>query len=274
MTKKRAFYLCKNVVKTSAGEEINTSPIVIWLKKSEARCRLYHYTNVDALLKILTTKRFKFSRIDRVNDPLERLYLQDNDMYRRIFVSCFNHSDSESIPLWKVYTQKGLGVRLGLFFCEDNIQNHFVDHDRTFLDSSNKEIDWLNNRLGQAVSGAYFKINDVLYTNDRIFGSSSKEGEYIDFMPDLMGITKSPIWEYEDETRLVLCIVNDEIENHDYDCVYVPFDTKQLEHIEIRFDPWMSDELISCLQFGIKHSLENDELNVLFVASELKGRIV
>ena len=90
--------------------EVNNPPISDMLKAEiEAKKQqcIRHYTNIDSLLKILRNKSILCNRIDKVNDVDESKALHNNHLSERVFVSCFNKSERESIPLWFIYNRKG-----------------------------------------------------------------------------------------------------------------------------------------------------------------------
>ncbi len=77
--------------------------------------KLYHYTNIETLALILKNKTIRFNRLDHVDD-LEEGYTESSGIKPGLytFVSCWTENPEESIPLWKMYTDKGVGVRIGL----------------------------------------------------------------------------------------------------------------------------------------------------------------
>lgn len=77
---------------------------------------LYHYTSINSLAMILSTRKIRFSRLDQVNDFLDGKSKEVIDSQKMAFVSCFTSNSIESIPLWSLYTRFS-GVRIG--FDED-----------------------------------------------------------------------------------------------------------------------------------------------------------
>ena len=77
--------------------------------------KIYHYTTIETLALILKNRNIRFNRLDKVDD-LEEARTKSNGLnlaqYR--FISCWTKSEEESIPLWKMYTNNGIGVRIGL----------------------------------------------------------------------------------------------------------------------------------------------------------------
>ncbi len=241
-------------------------------KKTE----LYHYTNVDSLLKIFSTGTLKFSRIDKVNDPYEKIPLQYDDLHKSVYISCFSNYIKESIPLWKIYTQRGLGVRVDLFFKENNIQNNIMDKNRTIVDFANKELEGICLEKGQVESGTYMMIKDLIYTDKSYqYECVFVEEDGITINLDDMGAYKSTIWEYEHETRLMLYLYDDKRQK-DIDSSYllVPINFEELDHIDIRFDPWMSDEMKHCIELGLKEYKEKWNIKINCRDSELRDRII
>lgn len=77
--------------------------------------RIYHYTNIETLALILKNKTIRFNRLDRVDDLEEgQSECSGIKVGQYIFVSCWTEDPEESIPLWRMYTDKGVGVRIGL----------------------------------------------------------------------------------------------------------------------------------------------------------------
>lgn len=75
---------------------------------------LYHYTSIEGLANILSSKQIRFSRLDLLDDLTEGESLDPVDWRQFYFVSCWTSSEQESIPLWHMYTGNMKGVRLKL----------------------------------------------------------------------------------------------------------------------------------------------------------------
>jgi len=277
MNKKHYFFGGRYIPLTELKDMITGKiPCVRGYLPSETRKEFYHYTDIESLLIILSTAMFKFSRIDRVNDPLEKDPLVQYDLYRRIFIACFCKESIESIPLWKIYTQRGKGVRIGFFYKEGKINDHFVDPNRSIQDDDKDKIEWICCDKGQVKSGMYLAINDVSYVENPLihnFHATEREDE-LEVMPDLFAMYKSTMWSYEKETRLVAYLFGNEDNDIDTKSILVPFDTSQLDHIEVRFDPWMSEELKECLKLGVDKYASKWNIKVEYQNSDLCNKIV
>lgn len=76
---------------------------------------IHHYTNIETLAMILSTKSLKFNRLDCVDD-LEEGNIQSDGVKlgNYVFVSCWTENAEESIPLWKMYAGGGDGIRISI----------------------------------------------------------------------------------------------------------------------------------------------------------------
>lgn len=75
---------------------------------------LYHYTSIDSLACILKNQTIRFTRLDLLDDLEENIQSSGVNIGSYAFASCWTDDKEESIPLWKMYTENGLGVRLTL----------------------------------------------------------------------------------------------------------------------------------------------------------------
>ncbi len=85
--------------------------------------KLYHYTTIDSLAMIMSTRSIKFNRLDKVDDMEERTEPSNVRLWQYMFVSCWTENSEESIPLWRMYSGNTHGVRIGLEInmFEDNV---------------------------------------------------------------------------------------------------------------------------------------------------------
>lgn len=79
---------------------------------------LYHYTSIETLKKIIETKKIRFTRLDRLNDPYEGIVELEGDFSidqarKCVYCSCWTDKSQESVNLWAIYTQLSMkGVRI------------------------------------------------------------------------------------------------------------------------------------------------------------------
>lgn len=90
-------------------------------QNAESHRKLFHYTNLEAFLSIISKKQIKFNRIDHVNDKEENEFFEQSKVSKLAFISCFSYEEGESLPLWHIYTSKNMGIRMGFYLDENQI---------------------------------------------------------------------------------------------------------------------------------------------------------
>ena len=85
--------------------------------------KIYHYTTIEALAMIMSSRSIKFNRLDKVDDMEERAEPSNVRLWQYVFVSCWTEAAEESIPLWRMYSGNAHGVRIGMDIdmFEDNL---------------------------------------------------------------------------------------------------------------------------------------------------------
>lgn len=86
---------------------------------------LYHYTNIDSLALILKNKTIRLNSLDKMDDLQEQMSQDKQNFGKFIFVSSWTDDETESIPMWRMYTPKQRGVRIKL------PTNPFVEYQAT-----------------------------------------------------------------------------------------------------------------------------------------------
>lgn len=74
--------------------------------------RIFHYTSIEALALILSSRNIRFSRLDGVDDVKESQRVNGIDFGKFFFVSCWTQKKEESIPQWHMYSGDMKGVRI------------------------------------------------------------------------------------------------------------------------------------------------------------------
>lgn len=172
---------------------------------------IYHYTSIETLALILSSRRIRFNRLDLVDD-LSEARVGDLEQYRYLFVSCWTRSEEESLPLWHMYTDQMCGVRLELaenpfrmFEAEGVLgglslpRGHYttpIDPDTMFGDGF-----W----IFPVVPSEFPK--DVQYRDDEnlLFPQATidEPGQFT-LNQHLVGEYKRTAWSFQDETRFRL----------------------------------------------------------------------
>ncbi|NOQ27821.1 MAG: hypothetical protein GQ564_20865 [Bacteroidales bacterium] len=82
---------------------------------------LYHYTSIETLAMILSSKKIKFNSLNNVDDLNEGKSIDYKHIGGYFFISCWTSFAEESLPFWNMYTPSMKGVRIkmpsNLFQC-------------------------------------------------------------------------------------------------------------------------------------------------------------
>lgn len=167
--------------------------------------RLYHYTSIEALAMILSTRKLRFTRLDLVNDPEEAIS-HDLDISRElVFASCWGGDEEESLPMWKMYTPAKRGVRISLpwnfLSCYRYDESRDV-HNYMFAltDLLPIERDSGAMRYTSAVDGPY-KMSYTKNEDEHKSSCITKNDEVTIFTLTELGTKKRKHWEFEQEWR-------------------------------------------------------------------------
>lgn len=202
---------------------------------------LCHYTNMTSLLQILSTKKFKFSRIDYVNDLTEKMNLSKNKNYERVFISCFTEQE-ESIPMWKIYTQNNLGVMLKLFFKPKASAISLFKND-TIYTSYNSTIPLVERHTIINNIGANLDSFKVEYSSIcKKTTVKLKNNEMCDYTY-YFARSKTTAWDFEKEYRYRIILHTGEMFNNKTKSnkeLYANINFDCLDKIQIIFNPWTS----------------------------------
>ena len=168
--------------------------------------KIYHYTSIDTLALILKSKKFKFNRLDQVDDVEESCYGSGklNTMIGQYaFVSCWTSDSEENLALWSMYT-KYKGVRMGFdedFFVRNigGIPNSYFTIPDEVEDS---ESVLLQNEIKlypvQYVDNLEEEVKNIVTIKDK---------ERVSIQFDKVGLYKRKHWEMQKECRFRIVVV-------------------------------------------------------------------
>ncbi len=189
--------------------------------------RIHHYTTIDTLALILKNKTIRFNRLDKVDDLEENITANGVKIGQYSFVSCWTEDESESIPLWKLYTGSGIGVRISLEHEMFKVYNNEVPitvngipfdprpvYTRTitplqdFINAENVVFAVAENEI----PFVFKKVQYVLDVNEHIRDLVVKTQHPSNILgitvnTSKFGLYKQERWSFEKESRFVLIIV-------------------------------------------------------------------
>lgn len=241
--------------------------------------KLYHYTTIDTLDKILESKALRFNRNDKLNDMLE--HSRSLDAGFDYYVSCFTHNEKESIPLWFMYAQK-MGVRIAfnsknlfknkLYFFHKGEKKYFSYEVRGYDGNTPTynniyEIGGTTIEIGEPLATKVIYDDEILeLKHTQKYGGGSIHISMTNVYQ--LAAIKGTAWSYECEYRYFL------LSNGHYkfiDSVFVELTNEIFDDFEIIFSPFYSEFDLISLQNELRDKYPYIKFN--FVKSDLQGKI-
>lgn len=227
--------------------------MIICPDEINSNTKFCHYTSMENARKILSSNMFYFSRLDKMNDVMEKELHEDE--LKKVFVLCFCHSEALSIPMFYMYSGiDGKGCRIQ--FTDTKIRD-IISHGEVF--PVNKRFMKLKQSYNLDAYDIYAGwVNYSSQNNVCCFHKDKPVERFPDFITafeemkrqNRQYLVKNPIWKYEKEFRIVIKF-HEEIE---------------YEHIALVFPVKESDKGIS-LYCGP----ENREKEWKEISEEFKG---
>lgn len=144
----------------------------------------YHYTSIDTLEKIFSSRSLCFTNLDLVDD-LDEVETADLKKFGRFcYVSCWTKEEKESIPMWKMYTPDMQGVRIkmnespfkkyiifpGQFANTEQIETYINVAER-----DEKELPYILSTYPQMIEVDYTEREELLYPKIKTENSNYKK---------------------------------------------------------------------------------------------------
>lgn len=238
---------------------------------------LYHYTSLDTLALILSTKKIKLNSLKFVDDKSEGQTGDIGDFRKYCFASCWTNLQKESIPFWKMYTNDMKGVRISL--PKYPFEVHKIHYQPKYL-KMQFELSFLAEEY--VVNKDYLVIptnsilEKVIYTDleNELKPLVYKETTDHSFQYEYgkIGKYKSKLWEFQSEYRYFVLVIpgggilkldSEEYHNHPFlrnaiankedvpiNSIYLDIKQEALDSMKIVTGPKMSNGdkvLLKCL---------------------------
>ena len=153
--------------------------------------RLFHYTNIDALVKMVESGYIWLTSPDNMNDALEEQLIKMsgiNDLY----FSCFSRTN-QNIAMFRMYASNPNGVMLSITVSDAkemlSQKPRLVEESNVTEEEIDAELYWI---------GVCYKDLD----SDRITTPGQENHHISTPLKALTGAVKLSGWEYEKEVRL------------------------------------------------------------------------
>jgi len=215
--------------------------------------RLQHFTSVDALEKIVSSKTLRFARLDTVNDPEEADAADLPGAATSVFVSCWTDAERDALPMWSMYGGDFSGVRISLpsnMFAGRNKPGVFEDGGALVTFDGSVEIQ----RDLPAMGGkgcAIIGPNKVYYSDDALYRRPQmihRRRGRARVVPFDLGMVKGLDWSFEEEWRFkisLLAFSGDYPDDAYFNEVTLDLATHPVttDHLLVPLDPSALDEM-------------------------------
>lgn len=257
---------------------------------------LFHYTSIETLALIIKYKKFRFTRLSLLNDPLEGKSSDLAKTEELVYCSSWSANPVDTIPMWKMYTDLK-GVRLQV-----NADNIFASNGPSTImnfGSQDSPVTILrdpisvNNVNGQKIPlpiARVFGPEEVKYLDDaeaRKVKTTQSITDCTSGKPvvrnmiklDGVGLNKDVCWEYEKEWRFRLTAIEATVPcNMDLkqmvnyltledDYIDVPVSDSFFENVEILMGPMCNEGQRVLLEsllnsYGIKSNISRSKIQI------------
>lgn len=185
---------------------------------------LYRYTSIERLATILESRQIRLNPLDKMDDLQEQKTADVENLGKFVFVSSWTEDATESIPMWRMYTDSKAGVRIKMR------KNPFARHGTNGTDvakalptttvdksSSNEKIDTFLD-ISQLFAGGFYSqqawdgnlLEKVTYTDDIELLEPSTvhvSEKAIELSYAKMGRYKNTYWSFQKEWRYIMTFI-------------------------------------------------------------------
>lgn len=186
----------------------------------------YHYTKLDIINSILENKELWISSVSGFNDTIDQAQFSDSKP-QKYYAICFSTGVNENLPLWYLYSGvNGRGGRLRL--AKSKIKELIEKGTYSLCKCVDKKAVFVK-KLSEKDMTISFK--DVVYSRIKDDGISLKyntmtnycleKSEYEELQKSWNFFIKGLIWYYEKETRLIVTLNDDVLNELESDKNYV-----------------------------------------------------
>lgn len=184
---------------------------------------LYYYTDIDTLALILKNHTIRLNSLDKMDDKQEQMSKDKQNFGKFVFISSWTEDEVEQIPMWRMYTPKGRGVRIKLksnpfktyeIDCKEYGRLLGIDNVQGDDAINFKLIVPLEDYINDVYSISNYCENNqllkIIYTDDNnlLYPSlfkSDEQGTHIDYGE--LGVYKNTYWNFQKEWRYRLMIL-------------------------------------------------------------------
>lgn len=236
---------------------------------------LYHYTSVETLGLILSSRTLKFTPLDHLDDLEEGKSIDATPLRRFRYISCWTDDEKESIPMWKMYATLDNGVRVKMIkypFNKVDLKRYsgIIQGTDAIEDDSPHRFSLipLEKTLSLPYTFNYLQCSDFLfkvkYTDEvqNLYPKIvEKDGKGIKVANGILGLFKGSYWSFQREWRYIINLLPEnqikltESREKVLEMINNMFDEKYENPIPF-FTLDLSQEAIDCIEVTLSPNLD------------------
>ena len=160
---------------------------------------LFHYTNIETLSLILANRTFRLTSLNQLDDLQEKETGDTPNFGQFCYVSSWTDDETESIPMWNMYSSLESGIRIKLR------ANPFKLYKNSPNDISKIKLLSIIDSSTEAFQQSYIPLRRMLEQQFSCYPNLIlKHDNQILMMPDQLGLYKNKYWSFQKEWRYKL----------------------------------------------------------------------
>jgi len=302
----------KFILADPIASEQNVNDLNINISEEVKRHPCFSYTtDIETAKLIFHNMTFRSSSLSyaKLNDLMEKERVGVSQFAGNRFITCFCHSDQESVPFWTGYGKDRREEKVLLQF--RNFAVNFTEciHTDYGLVADNKKCLFKSSEYGRIINSQWESgskiaeeydlratVNAVLMfdveyvpADSEVFSDANDGDSSIDFSkvtglndtsviihgydPTVLGKQKSNPWEYEKETRILCALGGDSFDKWDY--IDLRLKPEIFRGLSIILSPWDDGELRTKMLEIINNSSLPEDIkeSITIKNSVLKGTL-
>ena len=196
----------------------------------------YHFTTVSKLVKILESRRWRFSTGALMNDQHEYNIKSAPGLREKIFSTCFSFGDKNNMAMWAMYSipwEEAVRIRIPGETMREWVEKLKMVDRPNLSNVSLHDILYIDGRIGESHFAHFY------WSRAKKSALNEPDGTDVSLSPRFTGHLKNSAWKHEQEARLAVTL-QDVTDKLFYD---FPLPDNFFSKIQITTGPWTSDEL-------------------------------
>ena len=215
-------------------QEIQSTDGLLNFLQSRTHDYYYHFTTVSTFIKILESRRWRFSSGAMMNDQHEYKIKSAPGVREKIFSTCFSFGDKNNMAMWAMYSipwEDAVRIRIPKETMLKWVKKLQTVKHPELTGVSLHDILYIDGKIGKSHLAKFY------WARGKRFALTEPDGKDVSLSPRFTGYLKNSAWKHEQEARLAVTL-RDYPSNSFFD---LPVPAGFFGEIQITTGPWTSD---------------------------------